>query len=145
PGCAPAAPPAPGRPRGAAYSPRHRGQRQQLPTSRADLNLSVHTRAHPTGEARCPAAIALLDLGQRRLPVLPQPVLVEPGVEVVPWQHLRLPALPSRVPIQVHAVGRQHLRGGVHPTLEGEILTPTVEPATGLPHPPDHRTHPTVT
>ena len=47
-------------------------------------------RADAAVEAGDPAAVVELALGERVLPVRPEPLLVEPGVEVVPGQHLVL-------------------------------------------------------
>src|SRR5690242_8706390 len=112
-----------------------RGQRQQLATGRTDLDLGVHARAHAAVEARRPAAVVLLVLGQRVPPVLPEPLLVQPGVEVVPGQHLQLVALPGGVPVEVDA----DVRAGLHPALVREVLRPAVEPSAQLPDPVDHR------
>src|SRR5690606_40527591 len=85
--------------------------------------------------ARSPAAV--FDLGARDgvLPVLPEPLAVEPGVEVVPRQDLVLLALARGVPVDVDAAPL----GGGHPPLEGEVLAPAVETAAVLPDGPDDR------
>src|SRR3712207_7211214 len=46
-------------------------------------------------------------LGQGLLPVVPEPLLVQPGVQVVPGQDLVLAALPGGVPVEVDAEGRE--------------------------------------
>src|SRR5689334_2677943 len=114
-----------------------RGERQQLATGRADLDLRVHARAHAAVEARRPPAVVLLELGERVLPVLPEPLLVQPGVEMVPGQNLVLVALACGEPGHVDAVPREHLGRGLRPPLEREVLGPAVEPAALLPDPSD--------
>src|SRR3954469_5345039 len=91
--------------------PGRRGQGQQLPAGRADLDLGVHRRADAAVEARGPAAVVLLVLAQRVLPVLPEPILVEARVEVVPREHLGLVALAGGEPVEVDAEAGQHLAG----------------------------------
>src|SRR5690606_39752810 len=62
------------------------------------LVLEVQSRAHPAVVAGGPAAVLELGLTVHRVAVvLPQPVLLQTGVEVVPGEHLVLVALP-RVP-----------------------------------------------
>ena len=80
------------------------GQRQQLLAGRADLDVGAHLRADAAVEARRPAAVLDLDLVERVLPVLPEPVLVQAGVEVVPGQHLVV-ASRSRVVYQSTSTG----------------------------------------
>src|SRR5436309_3028349 len=63
-------------------------EREQLLTGRPDLDLGVHGRADAAIEARSPAAVLDLGLVERVLPVLPEPVLVQARVEVVPGQDL---------------------------------------------------------
>src|SRR5215469_484882 len=82
-------------------------QRQELHAGGTVLDLGAHGRANPALVARGPAAI--LDLGRpgrvdRVLPVLPQPVTVKPGVEVVPGQDLLVAAFSRGVPIEVDRV-----------------------------------------
>src|SRR5689334_13544521 len=80
------------------------GQRQKVLAGRADLDLEVHLRADTAVEARRPAAVLDLEgaVGvERVLPVLPEPVAVETGVEVVPGQHLGVLALADGVPVEV--------------------------------------------
>src|SRR6202034_2648347 len=95
-------------------------QRQQLGPAGADLDLGAHRRAGAAFEARGPAAVLYL-FGPRRVdrrePVLPQPVPVEPGVEVIPGQHLRVAALTRGVPGQVHAIVGQSLGGVAFPAV----------------------------
>src|SRR3712207_1602846 len=69
------------------------GQGQELLARGADLDVRVHLRAHAAVEARRPAAVLDLRLVEGVLPVLPQPVLVEARVEVVPGQDLLVGAL----------------------------------------------------
>ena len=88
----------------------HRRHRQQRLAGRPDLDLGAHPRADPAVEARRPAAVVLLLLGQGVLPVGPEPLLVQPGVEVVPGQHLVLAALPGRVPVRRRRADRRGRR-----------------------------------
>src|SRR6266566_2706378 len=113
-----------------------RGQPEQLATGRADLELGVHARADAAVEARRPAAVVLLVLRQRVLPVGPEPVLVQPGVQVVPGQHLGLAAFPGGVPVEVDP----GVFAGLYPPLVREVLRPAVEAPAQLPDPADHRT-----
>src|SRR5690606_23887400 len=76
----------------------HHRQRQEPLAGGADLDLGVHLRAHAAVEARRPPAVLDLTLLERVQPVLPQPLLVQAGVDVVPRQHLVLAALPGGVP-----------------------------------------------
>ena len=66
------------------------GQRQQRLAGGADLDVGAHARADAAVEAGDPAAVVELLLVERLLPVGPEPLLVEPGVEVVPGQDLGL-------------------------------------------------------
>ena len=106
--------------------------------------MGVHARAHAAVEARRPPAVILLVLVERVLPVLPEPVLVQSRVQVVPRQDLQLVPLPGGVPVQIHTVLGQDLLGRVDPALVREVLAPAVEAPPGLPHPADHRTDPAV-
>ena len=74
---------------GSAWVRRPRAAAATL-TGGADLDLGVHLRAHAAVVAGGPAAVLDLDgVGvDGVLPVSPQPVLVEAGVEVVPREHL---------------------------------------------------------
>src|SRR3712207_8292385 len=47
-----------------------------------------------------PPAVGDLLLGQRVLPVVPEPLLVQPGVQVVPGQDLVLATLAGGVPVE---------------------------------------------
>src|ERR1035437_5181279 len=98
-----------------------------------DLDLGVHLRADPTVEARVPAAVLDLDVVEGVLPVLPQPVLVQAGVEVVPGQHLVLLTLASGEPGDVDRLVRQGDLGTPHPAFIAEVLAPAVEPGTVTP------------
>src|SRR5882757_3247018 len=122
-----------------------RGERQQLAAGRPDLDFGAQVRADATVETRRPAAVVQLGLGQRVLPVLPEPFLVEAGVQVLPWQRLVLAAFAGGVPIEVHASLGQLGRGGIHPPLVGEILPPAIEVPALCPHATDDRTHSPVT
>src|SRR5690606_29051732 len=108
------------------------GQRQQLLARRADLDAGVHLRAHPAVEARGPAAVVDLGLVEGVLPVLPEPVLVEPGVEVVPGEDLLVGALAGGVPVNVDAELGEGLVRARHPAVVGEVLAPAVEAAAVL-------------
>src|ERR1700733_2156537 len=95
-------------------------QRQQLGPTGPDLDLGAHRRAGAAFEARGPAAVLyLLGSGRvdRREPVLPQPVPVEPGVEVIPGQHLVVSALARGVPGQVHTIVGQSPGGAAFPAV----------------------------
>src|SRR5690606_22971462 len=105
------------------------GQRQQLLARRADLDAGVHLRAHPAVEAWGPAAVVDLGLVEGVLPVLPEPVLVEAGVEVVPGEDLLVGALAGGVPVDVDAERGEGLVGAGHPAVVGEVLAPAVEAA----------------
>src|SRR5688572_3207912 len=76
----------------------HHGQRQQRGAARADLDVGARGRAHAAVEARGPPAVVLLAGGERVLPVVPEPVALQSGVEVVPWQHLVAVALAGGEP-----------------------------------------------
>src|SRR5690606_29829571 len=107
-------------------------QRQQLLAGGADLDGRVHLRADAAVEAGAPAAVLDLGLVEGVLPVLPEPVLVEAGVEVVPGEHLLIGALAGGVPVDVHAVGGERLLRALHPAVVGEVLAPAVEAAAVL-------------
>src|SRR4029079_1763798 len=68
---------------------------------------------------------------ERILPVGPQPVLVEAGVEVVPGEHLVVVALPGGVPVEVDI--DHGPRAALQPPVVGEVLAPAVEPAAVAP------------
>ena len=116
-------------------------QRQQLLARRPDLDLGAHGRADAAVEAGDPAAVVELGLLERLLPVRPEPLLVQPRVEVVPGQDLVLAALAGRVPVEVDAERRELAGGHRRPALVGEVLAPAVEAAAvapdGLEHPAD--------
>src|SRR4051812_5840758 len=114
-----------------------RGQGQQFPAGRADLDLGVHRGADAAVEARGPAAVVLLVLAERILPVLPEPVLVQAGVEVVPREHLGLVALAGGEPVEVDAEAGQHLGGRFDPAGVREVLAPAVETSAFFPDAPD--------
>src|SRR6266542_4601262 len=77
------------------------GERQQLAAGRADLDVGAHRGADAAVEAGRPPAVVLLELGERVLPVVPQPLLVQAGVEVIPGQYLVGVAFLRRVPVEV--------------------------------------------
>src|SRR3954447_68510 len=116
-----------------------RSQRQHLPPGRADLDLCAERGADAAVVAGGPAAVVDLDRAQRVLPVLPHPVLVETGVEVVPRQDLGLLALTRGVTVEAHRSLGEHLSAGLLPPLEREVLAPPVEAATVAPHLLDDR------
>src|SRR5690606_20679050 len=104
------------------------------------LVLEVQSRAHPAVVAGGPAAVLELGLTVHRVAVvLPQPVLLQTGVEVVPGEHLVLVALP-RVPGDVHA----RLGAGTPPGLDVEALVPPVEAGPQLEGALDGRRHAAV-
>src|SRR3954465_3290099 len=113
-----------GGPSGCLATGLDRCQREQLPPRRAALDLGAHRRADAAVVAGRPAAVVDLDLADRVLPVLPEPVLVETGVEVVPGQDLGLLALARREPVEAHRRGREHLGAGALPAVVGEVLAP---------------------
>src|ERR1019366_276507 len=98
-----------------------------------DLDLGVHLRADHTVEARVPAAVLDLDVVEGSLPVLPQPVLVQARVEVVPGQHLVLLTLASGEPGNVDRLVRPGDLGTTHQAGIAEVLAPAVEPGTVTP------------
>src|SRR4051794_1682008 len=129
-------------------TPLHDGEGKQLAARRPDLDLGVHLRTDAAVVAGGPAAV--LDLRARvrvdgLLPVVPQPVLVEARVQVVPRQHLRVLALPDGVPVEVHRCAGQGLLGGRGPAVVGEVLGPAVEAATLAPYLLDDPADATVT
>src|SRR4051794_19561873 len=110
------------------------GQRKQRAAGRADLDLGAHRRAHAAVVARRPAAVLDLLGLERVLPVRPEPVLVQAGVQVVPGEDLRLQALAHGVPVEGDRnVGEDRLAGG-DPAVEGEVLAPAVETTAVLPY-----------
>src|SRR5581483_7120689 len=120
------------------------GERQELPAGRPDLDLRALRRADAAVVAGRPPAVVDLDPADRVLPVGPHPVLVEPGVEVVPRQHLGEVALAGGVPVEAHRCAGEDLGRAPLPALEGEVLAPAVEAAAVLPHPADDRADATV-
>src|SRR2546423_15154168 len=77
-----------------------------------------------------PAAVFEAELGERVLPVLPEEVLVQPGGEVVPREHLVL------VPVAVDGVLQGEAGGSetVEPQVEAEVFRPLLERAAVAPH-----------
>src|SRR3712207_7351725 len=73
-------------------------------------DLGAVGRADAAVVAGGPPAVGDLLLAQGLLPVVPEPLLVQPGVQVVPGQHLVLAALAGGVPVEVDAERRA--RGG---------------------------------
>src|SRR5450759_860041 len=109
------------------------GYREEALAGGPDLDLGAHLRADATVVARSPAAVLDLHTAQGVLPVLPQPVLVQARVEVVPGQHLALLALTGGVPGNIDRfVGKSALRTP-HPALITEVLAPAVEPGAVTP------------
>src|SRR3954469_9067558 len=104
-----------------------RAGREGGPAGGTGLDLGAHGRADAAVVAGGPPTVVDLDLAQRVLPVLPHPVLVEPGVEVVPGQHLGVLTLAGGVPVEPdRRAGEDGLaRGG--PVVVGEVLAPAVE------------------
>jgi hypothetical protein len=101
---------------------------------RGDDVLDAVPRAHPAVVARGPAAIGDPACSQRRLPVVPQEVLVEPGRECAhgstsPRSRWRCTYQSSDRPSAVQRVG---------PSAQVEVLAPLLERAAGPPHPLDH-------
>src|SRR4051794_39925082 len=126
----------------------HDAERQQLAPRRPNLDLGVHLRADAAVVARRPPAVLDLDVGVRVdgvLPVLPEPVLVQARVEVVPGQHLGVVALPGGVPVEVDGGAGEPLVRGGHPAVVGEVLGPAVEAAARAPYLLDDPADPTVT
>src|SRR6185295_5006190 len=92
--------------------------------------------------ARRPTAVVLFAAREGVLPVVPQPVAFEAGVEVVPREHLVPLPLARGEPLQRDV--RQLLGRRRGPPLVGEVLAPAVEPAAVAPHPLDHGADPPV-
>src|SRR5690606_38604892 len=109
------------------------------------LNLGPHRRAYAAVVTGGPAAVLDLAPGQGVLPVPPQPLAVETGVEVVPRQDLVLVAFPRGVPVEVDGLVGERLGGALGPAVEREVLAPAVEPAARLPHGADHLADAAVT
>src|SRR4051812_18800652 len=120
------------------------GQRQERAAGRADLDLGAHRRADAAVVAGRPAAVFDFLRLERVLPVVPEPVLVQPGVQVVPGEHLRLEPLAHGVPVERHGRVAEDRLAGRDPAVEGEVLAPAVEAAAVLPHLADHRADPAV-
>src|SRR5215207_11251002 len=91
-----------------------------------------------------PPAIGDLLLLQRLLPVVPEELLVQAGVQVVPGQDLVLGALAGGEPVEVDAEGPQLLLRRRRPAVVGEVLAPAVELASVAPDPLDDPAHPAV-
>src|SRR6478672_6118116 len=123
-------------------------QRQQSLARGPDLDLGVHLRADAAVVAGRPAAVLDLDVGgrvDRVLPVGPEPVLVQAGVEVVPRQDLVVLPLAGGEPGQVDAGAVEGARRGLGPAVVGEVLAPAVEAAAVAPDLLDDRADPAVT
>ena len=110
-----------------------RRQREQGAAGWADLDCGAHLWADAAVEARRPSAVVHLDLSQSVLPVLPEPVAVQPSVEVIPGQDFGVLALAGRVPVEVDDVAGQCRRRRGDPAVVGEVLAPPVEAAAVLP------------
>src|SRR3954466_2141755 len=108
-------------------------ERQELATGGARLDLGSHGRADAAVVAGRPPAVVDLDLTDGVLPVLPHPVLVETGVEVIPRQHLGELALTRGEPIDAEGGVSERLGRAPLPALEREMLAPAIEPAAVLP------------
>ena len=93
------------------------GQRQQFLTRWSDLDVGAHARAYATVVTRCPTAVIEFGLIEGVLPVVPQPLLVQPGVEVVPRQDLEFLTFSDGVPRKIYAVIRQSRRCTAGPAL----------------------------
>src|SRR5215469_1148562 len=125
----------------------HNTERQQPLPGRAGFDLGVHRRAYAAFEARGPPAVldffgaSWIDC---RKPVLPEPVTLQAGVQMIPRQDLVVAAFPGGVPVKVNAVGRKREGRALLPPLERERLAPPVEPATVLPDSPDDLPDPAV-
>src|ERR671920_1275047 len=119
-------------------------EREQAAPGRPDLDLGAVGRADSAVVAGGPPAVGDLLLAERLLPVVPEPLLVQPGVQVVPGQDLVLAALAGGVPVEVDPERRELGGRGGGPALEGEVLAPAVEPAALAPHPLDHPADPAV-
>src|SRR5262245_10123545 len=89
-----------------------RGQR------RRDDVFDAVAGAHPAVVARGPAAVLDPAGVERRLPVVPQEVLVQPGAQMVPRQDLTGRAMSVHVPVEGESL-RLHRLG---PAREGEAL-----------------------
>src|SRR6478735_1515248 len=123
----------------------HHAEQQQL-AGGADLDVGAHLGADAAVVAGGPATV--LDVDRVRvegvLPVLPEPVLVEPGVEVVPGEHLAVGALAGGEPREVDPGALEGTLRRRDPPVVGEVLAPAVEPTTVTPHLLDDATDPTV-
>ena len=106
--------------------------------------MSIHLIADAAVETRSPPAVVDGDLFQRVLPVIPQPVTVQPGIKVLPRQHLGPIALTRGEPVDVDPlVGQRGLRA-LHPAIEREVLAPSVETCAGPPRVLDHSAHASI-
>src|SRR3954447_3012838 len=119
-------------------------ERQELATGGARLDLGSHGRADAAVVAGRPPAVVDLDFTDRVLPVLPHPVLVEAGVEVVPRQHFGELAFARREPVERHGSSGEGFSRAALPTLVGEVLAPPVEPSAVRPHSTDDGADATV-
>src|SRR3954454_18488635 len=124
----------------------HHRQRQQLLPGRADLDLRAELGADPAVVAGVPAAVVALRAVrvERVLPVLPEPALLQPGVEVVPGQHLVVRTLAGGVPVEVDRRAGQRRRARRLPTVVAEVLAPPVEPTAVAPDRLDDAPDPAV-
>src|SRR5438105_752322 len=120
-------------------------QRKQILTGRTDLDVGPHRRADPAVETRCPAAVVLLVAGQRVLPVVPEPLLVQAGVEVIPRQHFVGIALTGGEEGDVDSLTCERTLRGIDPTFVAEMLAPAVEAPAVTPNLLDHRADPSIT
>src|SRR5215217_5436053 len=120
------------------------GERQEAAAGGPDLDLGAHGRADAAVVAGGPPAVGDLLLRERLLPVVPEPLLVQAGVQVVPREDLVLGALAGGEPVEVDAEGCQLVGGRRRPALVGEVLAPAVEPAALAPDPLDDPADPAV-
>src|SRR5262245_53542643 len=96
--------------------------------------LDAVAGTHPAVVARRPPAVLDPARGERRLPVIPQEVFVQPGTQMVPRQGLAGGAMAMHVPVEGEAL-RLHRVG---PARQVEALAPLLEGPASAPHPLDH-------
>ena len=118
-----------------------RGQFTALPGRPASVGAGCGRLGRPG--LRCPSAgetpqskhgvhrQSSTSISQSVLPVLPEPVAVQPSVQVIPGQDFGVP-LAGRVPVEVDDVGGQCRRRRGDPAVIGEVLAPPVEAAAVL-------------
>src|SRR6476469_8341545 len=121
------------------------GQGEEFSAGGADLDVGAHGRADAAVEARGPAAVVEFLFGQGVLPVVPQPLLVQARVAVVPREDLVLGAFAGGEPGQAHAERLQLGGRRGRPALVREVLAPAVEAAALAPDALDDPADPAVT